>query len=84
MPGIGYLVDRREQEVNQRTVKHPGDLQGQKMLPVRGDSDRSKRQCCRGPGIQVLGSLSARWNHGALVWPVLKWERGHSNCQRRL
>ena len=34
MRGIGYLVDRSEQEVNQRTAKHPGDLKGQKILPV--------------------------------------------------
>ena len=54
------------------------------MLPVLGYRGRSNRQCCWSPGIQVLGSLSARWNHRELVWPVLKWQKGHSSCQRHL
>lgn len=54
-------------------MKHPGDLQEQKMLPdALGCRGKSKSRCCWSPETQVVGSLSTRWNCGELVWQVLK------------
>ena len=55
MQGIGYLVDRREQEVNKRTVKDPGDLQGQKMLPVPATETEVRGSVARAQGFRSLG-----------------------------
>lgn len=55
MQGIGYLVDRREQEVNQRTVKDPGDLQGQKMLLVLATETEVRGSVAGAQGFRSLG-----------------------------
>ena len=63
MQGIGYLVDRREQEVNQRTVKDPEDLQGQKMLPVLATETEVRGSVAGAQGFRSLG----HWVQGGIT-----------------